>query len=296
VIPSFNHESYVEEALQSVFDQSYPQLELVVIDDGSVDRSPEIIRAALRRSPYPHRFVARENRGAAPTINEGIRMAAGSYVNILNSDDRFHPERMAKMVREVAAPGAEWGFAACSFIDGSGQPSDLLRDAKAYSFSCAISAIPYKDTVGFALLAQNVAISTGNLFFNRELWANLQGFRDLRYNHDWDFCLRALWEAEPVYVSEPLYTYRIHRGNTIGESRDRPRTEADSFVNEYLRRAFAEEDAAPNAYAPCVRHWGMRFVQAVLNSGIGQLVDSALLQQLAVTLGPERAPSSIVNA
>lgn len=96
VIPSYNHEKYVENAIKSVLSQSYPFVELIVIDDGSKDGSLSIITAL--RQKYDFNFVARENRGLAKTLNEGINLAKGKYICFLASDDYYLPNRVASAV------------------------------------------------------------------------------------------------------------------------------------------------------------------------------------------------------
>jgi hypothetical protein len=122
-------------------------------------------------------------------------------------------------------------------------------------------------------------VSTGNLFFSRSLWESLGGFRDLRYNHDWDFALRALWREEPVFVRDYLYRYRLHGGNTIAESATKPREEAEALMNEHLALA-AGNNVPPNPFAPSVRAWGAEFAVAVLQGGLAGTLEVPMLRRL----------------
>jgi len=279
VIPAYNHERFVATALESVFAQTYRDMEIVVVDDGSRDATADVARRTLARSPFPHRMIVRENRGAAATINEGVALCSAPFVSILNSDDAYAPDRIARMVREIAAKGYAWGFTAVEFIDAAGAVIDTLRDARAYTLSCAIAAIPFDRSIGFALLAANVAVSTGNIFCSRALWESLGGVRDLRYNHDWDFALRALWREEPVFVRDSLYRYRLHEGNTITESSTKPRQEANAVLGDYLATA-SESDVAPNPFAPSVGAWGAELAVAVLEGGLGGGLELPVLRRL----------------
>ena len=268
VVPSYNHAPYLGEALRSVYAQTYRQIELIVIDDGSTDGSAAIAREILRSCPFPHRFVARENRGAHATLNEAIALATGAYINPLNSDDAFTPTRIDAMVAAARRHSAALVFANIQWIDGQSETIDPFADARVYAQQCKQSAIAFHETVGSAFLSHNVAVTTGNLFFSRELFDALNGFRDFRYNHDWDFCLRALWLTEPVHVEQPLYRYRVHGRNTISENEDKARAEANVAVGEYLRRAFDPTETGIE-YTPNVAQWGERFVTQVLASGLG---------------------------
>ena len=283
VVPCYNHAAFVERALDSVFAQTYRQIELVVVDDGSTDDSANVVRRALARSPFPSRFVCRENRGAAASLNEGVTQSAATYVNVLNSDDAFAPDRLQTMVEHIASQGFAWGFSAVDVIGADDRAADPLREARALRTLVIQGAIPLRPTVGFALLDANVAISSGNLFFSRELFDRIGGFRDYRYNHDWDFCLRALRLHEPRYVRKRTYRYRLHGANTIAESSAGARSEADDVVRSYLQWAMT---AAPSEseWAPCVASWGELFVIYLLSAGMAELLTPQQLRTIVANL------------
>jgi GT2 family glycosyltransferase len=281
VVPAYNHARYVERALRSIFEQTYRDIEIIAIDDGSPDATASVIRDCLRASPFPHRFVARENRGAPATLNEGWALSQGDFVQFLNSDDWFAPERIARMVAEVADTNCSWGFSAVAIHGDDGGELDPMRARRAFDIVCSIAKVPFRSTVGRAFLTENVAISTGNLFASRALCERLGGFRDFRYNHDWDWCLRALQVDEPVFVAERLYCYRLHGANTINESAAQVRAEAHQVCAEYL--AWARTVADPmNPFAPAAATWGLSFTQAILKGGMGGVLDAESLRQLAL--------------
>jgi glycosyltransferase involved in cell wall biosynthesis len=295
VVPSHDHARYVGAALDSVFRQTYRNIELIVIDDGSTDESPAVIRAALRDCPFPSWFVARENRGAHATINEAVALASGQYVNVLNSDDGFAPERIAAMVDAVAAVGADWGFSAVACIDPAGAVIAPPANERAAWIATVGDTIRQSDTIGAALLGDaNVVVSTGNLFFARTLFAVLGGFASFRYNHDWDFCLRALWRAEPCFVPAALYRYRLHEGNTIRESADAPRTEAYRVLGAYHERALVEPPI--NVFAPSRHTLGLRYVGDRLASGGGEAFPVTALADLATECAARAGDATAGNA
>lgn len=283
VVPSYNHASYLRQALQSVYAQTYREIELIVIDDGSTDASAAIARDVLRHCPFPHQFVARENRGAHATLNEAIGLSNGAYVNPLNSDDAFAATRIEAMVAATKRYGAALAFSSIDWIEAQSDAIDPFTDARVYVQLCKQSDIAFQETVGNALLLHNVATTTGNLFFSRELFNALNGFRAFRYNHDWDFCLRALWLTEPVHVDQPLYRYRFHGRNTISESTDNARNEAMRVVNEYLERAFDPTDMGVQ-YTPNIAQWRERFVTQVLAHGLAASLSPQVLKTYAQRL------------
>jgi glycosyltransferase involved in cell wall biosynthesis len=290
VIPSFNHAGYVEAALESVFRQTYRDIEIVVIDDGSSDGSPERIRDALRRSPFPARLRARANRGAAATLNEAVTLSTGDFVNVLNSDDRFAASRIATMVDAIARRGLTWGFSRVALIDEQGVAVGVDASPRASELYYRADSVAARDTISAAFLSCNPAVSSGTLFFARSLFDRLGGFGDLRYNHDWDFCLRASIVAEPVFVASPEYDYRLHGGNTILESAPAAKTEADAMFERFYRDAVALPHPS-NPFAPVPAIWGARFFELALACGHAALLPgdvlSALADRVLATLGAE---------
>jgi glycosyltransferase involved in cell wall biosynthesis len=216
------------------------------------------VQAVAARHAGRLRVIARERRGAAATLNEAVRLARGDWIAVLNSDDRYAPDRLAVMVEAVAGTGASWGFSRCRAIDADGRPIAPGRSSQADVQRRMLDHIGLHDTIGFALTAHNVATSSGTLLFSRALFDRLEGFRDFRYVHDWDFCLRATLEAEPVYVGRELYDYRLHGANTILAARDASGAEVSSLLSAFYADAAVRVDAR-NPFAPVAAVWGHTF-------------------------------------
>ena len=270
VVPSHNHAQFIEACLQSVYRQTWRRIELIVIDDGSTDSSVDRIRSSLRSCPFPQQFVARHNRGAHATINEGISLAGGEYVNILNSDDLFPPARLEKMVTHVAAVGADWGFAEVEVIDENDAAAKAAEGSREELLTSIVTTTESAPTIGFALLRHNVAISTGNLFVRKALFTEIGGFRDLRYVHDHEFALRATLASEPVHVAERLYAYRVHGANTIVESASRAAAETQIMLDGHIQKLF-EVEGSSNPFAPTRANWGEYVAMFVLRHACGRL-------------------------
>jgi len=283
VVPAYNHARYVERAIASALAQTWRDLEIVVVDDGSSDATADVAARTLAAGARPHRMVRRANRGAPRTLNEGAALATGEYVQFLNSDDWLEPTRVERMVDEVAGVGAGWGYSAVSLVDGDGAPVDVMKHRRAFDLMLAQSAIGFRLSVGFSLVPGNTAVSTGNLFVARAFLDRIGGFREFRWNHDWDFALRATWLEEPVFVDAPLYAYRLHAANTIEEAADRSRAEMAGITGDYLALALDERAEPGNPFAPALATWGSAFLNVLLGSGIGGVVDPSLLREVALT-------------
>ena len=88
-IPAYNHESYVQMAIDSVMGQSYENIDLIVIDDGSTDHTAEKIRECCDRYGERIRFVSQKNQGLVRTLNLGIELSKGTYWCQVASDDPY---------------------------------------------------------------------------------------------------------------------------------------------------------------------------------------------------------------
>ena len=87
VVTCYNHQDYIEQCLRSIFAQTYRNIELLVLDDGSSDHSAEIIEAVLVDSPFPMRFESHENMGVVKTRNKALQQIQGTYFIFVDSDD-----------------------------------------------------------------------------------------------------------------------------------------------------------------------------------------------------------------
>jgi len=280
VVPCHNHASFVAEALASALEQSRHALEIVVVDDGSADASAARVQAVAARHAGRLRVFAREHRGAAATLNEAVRLARGDWIAVLNSDDRYAPDRLAVMVDAVVGTGASWGFSRCRAIDADGRPIAPGASSQADVQRRMLDHIGLHDTIGFALAAHNVATSTGTLLFSRELFDRLEGFRDLRYVHDWDFCLRATLESEPAYVGRELYDYRLHGANTILGARDASGAEVASLLSAFYADAAVRADAR-NPFAPVAAVWGRTFALRAIEANATRFLAPGFVERLA---------------
>jgi len=125
IMPVYNVETYISHAIDSVLAQSFTDWELLIIDDGGSDRSIDI--AAEYCDPRI-RIISQRNRGLAGARNTGIFHARGDYIALLDSDDRWLPEKLAlHLIHLDTAPDVDVSYSASRFIDGEG---NVLRQAQ----------------------------------------------------------------------------------------------------------------------------------------------------------------------
>src|SRR5712691_3655370 len=127
LMPVFNGEKYLSAAVESILAQTYPDFELVILDDGSTDGSLRMLQQFQRRNPRI-RIISRENRGYVKTANQLIGIAQGEYVALMAQDDIALPERLALQVAFLRKnPAVVCVGGSFELIDGEGRYLTLLR-------------------------------------------------------------------------------------------------------------------------------------------------------------------------
>src|SRR5690606_36042782 len=99
IVPNFNRAKYVQDALDSIINQSYKNLEILVVDDASSDDSVEVVEGYARRDGRIKLIKVETNKGAPYCRNLGLSRASGTYLNFFDSDDIMHPEKISSQIR-----------------------------------------------------------------------------------------------------------------------------------------------------------------------------------------------------
>ncbi|WP_342148425.1 glycosyltransferase [Methylorubrum sp. SB2] len=193
IMPTFNRAHTIAEAIGSVLEQSYPNWELLVCDDGSTDRTAQVV--AQMADPRI-RFLALEKANGAVARNRGLAMARGAYIAYLDSDNLWHPSFLDAMLRALlAAPSRPCAYAAYIDTEIVGTRIELQ----------ALAVTPF-DPVRLA--AANF-IDLNTICHHRHLYDWLGGFDEtLPRVQDWDLALRYLSIFRPLHVPELLAFYR----------------------------------------------------------------------------------------
>jgi glycosyltransferase involved in cell wall biosynthesis len=103
VIPVYNAEEWISEAIKSVLEQTYEHLEIILVDDGSTDQSVCVAEQLLRRGRFPYQIISQPNRGVSAARNRGWRSARGPWVQFLDADDLLHPRKIQLQVAQSVA-------------------------------------------------------------------------------------------------------------------------------------------------------------------------------------------------
>lgn len=201
VLAVCNGARHLERSLASMAGQTFADFELVLIDDGSSDSTPDILSAFERSEPRAI-VVRQENRGLTASLNRGIAIARGSYIARQDADDISLPERFGRQVAfldahpDVAAVGS-----GADVIDGSGAVIGTLTTV------CA------PDSVKRGLMTLRATPVHGSMMMRREALVAAGGYREaFRYGQDYDLWLRLVSRSAIDNLPEVLYRWRMDRG------------------------------------------------------------------------------------
>ena len=197
IIPTYNRADFLAEAVDSVLNQTWKDLETLVVDDGSTDRTRELIARYGKRLKYFYK----KNEGPSSARNVGIREALGTYVAFLDSDDVWEPEKLSIQMDFMRKhPEIKLVCTDSSVIDSRESREGKLK----------------KDLMGnlFSLLYSNSFIRTSTVLMNKACFQEV-GYFDERYQsaEDYDVWLRVARRYPIAYLNRPLVRYRKHEGN-----------------------------------------------------------------------------------
>jgi len=194
VTPTYNQAAFLTETIETVLAQDYPRIEYIVIDDGSTDKTREIL------SNYGDRFIweSQTNQGQTPTINKGWQRSSGNIITWLNSDDTYLPGAVTKAVEYFQQhPDIDIVYGDTLLTEADGTPIERMK-APEFSYRALVANC-------------HNPIPQPSAFIRRRVMENV-GLLDPHYYYfmDWDFWLRAGISHSFAYFPELLSTYRLH--------------------------------------------------------------------------------------
>ena len=197
VVATHNRCDWLRLAIDSVLGQDYGDLELLVMDDGSTDDTPELLRDYEQRHPPERfRFSRHKNMGQARTLNRGYGLARGRLLGYLSDDDLLAPGAVTRLVREFAVPDVVAAYPAYRIIDAEGAVIDTVRP------------IEYSPIEAFRLI--ETVIGPGCLVRREVLEATGAWDPDLHFMADFILWIKVGLAGRAVRVSEPLAAWRRH--------------------------------------------------------------------------------------
>jgi glycosyltransferase involved in cell wall biosynthesis len=230
IIPSYNCELYIAETLESILNQTFKDIEIIVVDDGSTDKTRQIVTSY----GAPVRLVTQTNVGVCAARNRGIGEAAGQYVCFMDHDDYWLPDKLALQLEQMQRH-PEAGLVYSTFAWWNPAPDGVFPNPDSYKDESTGAAIDEEFSGWiYHLLLLDCWVLTSSALIRVEVFDKCGVFDEsLPYSEDWDLWLRIAREYPFIKLKKALTLYRQHpqQGNLIARNID--------YRTELLSRAAA---------------------------------------------------------
>lgn len=199
IVPSYNHGKYVTRTIESIFEQTYKNIEVFVIDDGSTDDSISILENLNKQ--YPFKLVTQKNRGLSATLNRGIKeFATGELIAALASDDYWETNKLMKQVPSFVDREVGLCYSKAKTIKNNVVVGEIGRAPDPHN--------PFMD-----LLTNTSFIPALTALMRNSVIAEVGYYDENSYIEDWDMFLKIFNTSKVVFINDSLAFYRIHGYN-----------------------------------------------------------------------------------
>lgn len=202
IMAAYNAEDTLESAVRSVLEQTYPNVELLIVDDCSTDFTYTIAKRLQEQDARVYVYRNSENLGAARTREHGLRMANGNWIAILDADDIWKADKIARQMELQKETNAELLYTGSSFMEADGKPI------------CWTLHVP--ETLSYRQLLKQNLISNSSALVRHDLYEQNYAACDT-IHEDYAIWLRILRSGRMAYgIDEPLIFYRISQKSKSG--------------------------------------------------------------------------------
>lgn len=207
IIPAYNLQEYIEETIFRVLRQTYRNLEIIVVDDCSTDRTGEIVENLVEKEKRLKYIKLKSNSGAAVARNTAIEEAKGRYIAFLDGDDLWTENKIEKQISLLKLKNGAFCYSAIEMIDCEG---NLIRQKN--------RIIP---EVNYKILLRNTIIATSTVLVDRKIIGNFQ-MPLRRSGQDYATWLMLLRNGTVAYgIDEALVQYRLGRNGSLSETKSK---------------------------------------------------------------------------
>jgi glycosyltransferase involved in cell wall biosynthesis len=218
IIPFYNC-PYVDKAIESALNQTYKNIEIILVNDGSTLYKEKIV-------PYLDQitYMEKSNGGTASALNMGILNASGEYFSWLSSDDLFHPEKIEKQLHFMKSINASASYSNFYLINENGS---IISSPQAMGFP--------NQTQFLKRMRRGCAINGCTVILKMNIFKEFGLFDEtLLYTQDYDFWLRILPSYIFHYFPEPLVNYRVHDNMGTKQHRIKIRIELQNTIQRHI--------------------------------------------------------------
>lgn len=289
IIPSYNVESYIGDCINSLVNQSYKKIEIICVDDGSTDNTPDIIKKYVEAENNIH-LIVMSNHGAGVARNEGLKYIHGEYLLFLDADDVFDNTFIEKMIHELKNTGSDITVCRSEGFDDLGNKYDM-------SWSL-ITNITDKYPMSPTDIKKHLFLFTkgwpwDKMYRTDHVLRSGITFQDLRNTNDALFVFSSLFKSRSIaYVDEILCYHRKYNSKSISNSRDNNwLCYSDAIIS--LKRSL--QDSGQYAiYYQALLNWASNFMYWYINTLNNQVQTIAkawakyiIVEDLGMDLAPE---------
>jgi len=248
VTPSYNQAAYIEQTIDSVLSQQYPNLEYIIIDGGSNDGSVEIIR---KYAPHLKFWLSEKDKGQVDAINKGLKYCTGEIFNWLNSDDYLEPGSLQKIAAAFASNGADLV---------AGKVNNFTADSSEIIANQQLSA------EGLMCWKPGVQFVQPGVWMRRQHFMACGGINPgFHYAFDWDLLIRYLYDFPKVaYLDEVLVNFRIHEESKTGSSLEKFEAEERKIIESLRQNPRYKRLHQMAAYKSQRTEW-FQFLESTMN-------------------------------
>lgn len=280
IIPCYNHAHFLGEAIASVINQTYPHIEIIVVDDGSTDDTAQISRA------HPNiRYIRQENQGVSRARNTGLLHSRGNYLLFLDADDRLLPDAIEVSVRALASR------IDCAFVFGP---------YVSFGTSQGLRKLPHDQAYNYQeLLKRNIIGNPGSALYNRWVFSHVGGFDETNGPAaDYDLALQIARQFPILCHYRPVVEYRRHADNMSNNAGIMLKASLTALKkqrkyakgNQELRAAYEV------GWRHCKTYYGEPLIVSIWeNIARGNVMRAACDCYILVRMFPERIPIYVVR-
>lgn len=260
ITPSLNQAQYLEQTIDSVLSQNYPNLEYIIIDGGSIDGSVDIIKKYEEHLAY---WVSESDSGQSEAINKGIAKATGNVINWLNSDDYYEPDALEIVASYFENPSTSALCTRANHVNNKGLV-EVSNGTDVYKNNLA-------KTIGWARMDQP------ETFFRREAWEKVGPLNNqLHYLMDREWWIRYLFEfglEGIVKTNDILVNFRLHYTSKTVSMSPKFQEDHDAIFN-FIATKFGFLEIAECIRAHCIINQDYCFFE--INPIHTELVEASL--------------------
>lgn len=223
VTPAYNQAAFLRDTIESVLSQDYPNIEHIVLDDGSTDDTPKILAEYTDQLFF---WETQKNMGQTATINKGWSLTTGEVITWLNSDDTFYDATSVSKSMQFLTDHPEIGivFGDSMFTEADGSEIEPTRPVIDWTY------------LKFIKNCENF-ISQPSAFIRREIIEKVGNLDDkFYYFMDWDFWMRAGIYFKMAHIDEILSTYRLHADSKTVAQAKKAAPELEYMYKKYFSR------------------------------------------------------------